>query len=287
MGTFPRKCIVESYKRDQASHGYLPPLVFFVALSSQASLAADLARSRKIQHEAAQNVRVGGTKSNASSSQIGLDKKASTAAITSRSFEAMQSRALRIFHRSVARFQNLTEEDFNEVAKLNLFTSAYETYSDEKETIASAKDDGGDEETSEENVNPTPSFSVPASSIPLRQNRGSLSVGGGVRGNGDEFPKVIGADNHEVGEIFQEGSATSAVKPSETKREGSGGQLRDSDEESSAEFTSAVLRVLRASVLILGGCNLGALPSDKKLWKAVRPMLLDRSLRHRIRHFDR
>lgn len=48
-----------------------------------------------------------------------------------------------------------------------------------------------------------------------------------------------------------------------------------------------VLRVLRATVVVLGGCALGSLPSDRDLWVAVRPMLLDGSLRHRVRHFDR
>lgn len=73
----------------------------------------------------------------------------------------------------------------------------------------------------------------------------------------------------------------------EKERGGTATHKRVARAHNSSAVSTAVLRVLRATVVILGGCGLGPLPSDKDLWRVVRTMLLDGSLRHRVRHFDR
>lgn len=204
------------------------------------------------------------------------------AAISSRSFQAMQSRALRLFQRGVSRFQTLTHDDFKRVADLNLLpedvgvrkVAVDEEAEGENEgevldkARSNAKVDGeavptvqeGNREehagiAEEKEANPTPSLSASSSSSSHRQ----LSLG-----------HSHSVQDAQVGEVGVNHENPASSPPSATP-----------------PAAAAVLRVVRATVLVLGGCGLGALPSDMELWEAVKPMLSDGSLRHRVRHFDR
>ncbi|CAM9420414.1 unnamed protein product, partial [Ectocarpus fasciculatus] len=251
----------------------------------KASLTKDLARRRKIQREAAKSTRAGSRGRNLENQLVvSTTGPSGVAAISSRSFQAMQSRALRLFQRSVSRFQALTEDDFKRVADLNLLpedvglrkVAVDEAGESENEGGAlnkagsNAKVDGeavptvqeGDrgehDVTAEENDagrNPTPSLSAAAFSSSHRQ----LSLGQSHSG-----------EDAEAGEVGVKEENGASSPPSAT-----------------VPAAAVVLRVVRATVLVLGGCGLGALPSDKELWEAVKPMLSDGSLRHRVRHFDR
>ncbi|CAM9523835.1 unnamed protein product, partial [Ectocarpus sp. 4 AP-2014] len=252
----------------------------------KASLTKDLARRRKIQREAAKSTRAG-TRGRNLENQLAVSttRPSGVAAISSRSFQAMQSRALRLFQRSVSRFQALTEDDFKRVADLNLLledvgvrkVAVVKAEEGENEGEALKKADSkaevdgeavptvqegdrderaGIAEEKEAGRNPTPSLSAATSSSSSRRK---LPLG--------QSQSVNDAEAGELGvkEVNLALSPPSATVPA----------------------AAAVLRVVRATVLVLGGCGLGALPSDKELWEAVKPMLFDGSLRHRVRHFDR
>lgn len=200
----------------------------------------------------------------------------------------MKSRALRLFRRSVSRFQVLSEHDFKIVAELNLLSESTDesvvddndakNFDVEKENGATAEERGKDkkekeeaEEEAEEARNPTPSLS--SSSSPPSSSRLSL--------------RQIGSDSEADGS-----RSGSTGTHSDKGEEGSGKVGEDSPTSPpppavAVPAAASILRMLRATVLVLGGCGLGALPSDKRLWEGVKSMLLDGSLRHRVRHFDR
>lgn len=198
----------------------------------------------------------------------------------------MQSRALRLFRRSVSRFQVLTERDFKIVAELTLLSENAE----ENAVDGGGADDGdgektddgkeekkqekeGADEAADDERNPTPSLSSSSSSSTSHRR---LSLGQSDS-NGDD------ADGGSSG-----GTGTHPDKGEE--EDGKAGENNPTSLPPTAvdvPGAAAILRILRATVLVLGGCGLGPLPSDKKLWEAVQPMLLDGSLRHRVRHFDR
>lgn len=179
----------------------------------------------------------------------------------------MKTRALRAFHRTATRLQALTKEDFQQVADLEElaeFTVSTVTIAgrtaDDKTTQSAATADGTEDDVGEENqdsreqakeeeIDPTPSLSS------ARRTQADSKIGR-LSGAVDEVKGIEGTA------VDDSGGARIAV-------------------------ASSVLRVLRATIVILGGCGLGALPSDRDLWTAVRAMLLDGSLRHRMRHFDR
>lgn len=247
--------------------------------SNQASLAVDLTRRRKIQRDAARAARAAGAGSDQHHGNHAASVRhtgSKPAAISSRSFEAMQSRALRLFQRSVSRFQVLTEDDFKRVAGLNLLPdSAGEGAVDRCSDGSDVGDGNGAEDHNgvgqEQARNPTPSLSASSSSRPSSSSRhpfrGSNKdiASGSSDGVGDRPAEMGGAGREE-----EERKTASQPSPAVA-----------------VSAAAAILRMLRATVLVLGGCGLGALPSDKDLWDAVRPMLSDGSLRHRLRHFDR
>lgn len=244
---------------------------------NQASLAVDLARRRKIRREAARAARAAraagagaGDRNRGNQAASAMRPGPRLAAISSRSFEAMQSRALRLFQRSVSRFQVLTEDDFRRAADLNLLPDGAD------EGAAGRGGDAGDVgggdvvEDQEQARNPTPSLSAPSPS-PSSGRRPSRGSNKGEAGGSSDG---VGHRLEETGEgAGRVGGKTTASRPSSAA--------------AVPAAAAAILRVLRATVLVLGGCGLGALPSDKDLWDAVRPMLSDGSLRHRLRHFDR
>lgn len=253
---------------------------------NQASLAADLARRRKIKREAARTARAAaasGHKNRGSQAASTGWPGPKTAAISSRSFEAMQSRALRLFRRSVSRFQVLTERDFKIVAELDLLPEdtdegavdggCAEDVDGEKKEGARREGEKKTEDMEEEAEgarNPTPSLSSssPPSNrrLSLRQSGEDSNANGGSSGGTGTHPDEAGEGGGKVGEDNPTSPPLSPV---------------------AVPAAAAILRMLRATVLVLGGCGLGALPSDKELWEAVKPMLLDGSLKHRVRHFDR
>lgn len=239
-----------------------------------------------------------------------LTKPGSTPApITARSFDAMQTRALRIFQQSVEGLQALTDDDFAEIAAMNPFLSSAKpigvakiahTYSganSENVTppektgdsgIHGQGDDGEQAKASDEEQerNPTPSLSAVSrpQRLPLRESRNNSDTVGDCI---DEYSRHVedGRDSQKVAQSLPTGGDGDTGDASPTRK------LSMSSATPTTATTTitarACLRVLRAVLLVLGGCGLGALPSDKELWRAVRPMLLDGSLRHRIRHFDR
>lgn len=237
--------------------------------------------------EAVQSARVGGNRKRLSKA----------AAITSRTLAAMQSRALCAFQRSVARLQALTEDDFEQVAALDLLSDKDAT--DGKLLLAAAAtaafpSQGGGEQASRSSMelgggnksissteledangreNPTPSLSA-AQPRPLPVRKSDVS-NNSSRGRDDEE----GAKEETSIAPTGENASTEAIPLAES--------LQAERSPSSSIPAAMVLRVLRATVVVLGGCGLGALPSDRELWEAVKPMLVDGSLRHRVRHFDR
>lgn len=232
----------------------------------------DLARRRKIQREAARAARAArarGETGHGNQAASAGRPGPTVAAISSRSFEAMQSRALRLFQRSVSRFQVLTEDDFKRVADLSLVPdkkdgSAVNRGGDAGN--AGGGDDVGDHngDGQEQARNPTPSLSASSSRRPSCGNNKD-DAGGSCDGSGHR-PENSGEEGGRDEEKGAESQPSSLV---------------------AVPAAAAILRLLRATVLVLGGCGLGVLPSDKDLWDAVRPMLSDGSLRHRLRHFDR
>lgn len=239
----------------------------------------DLARRRKIQREAARAARAaraGGETNTGNQAASARRPGPKPAATSSRSFEAMQSRALRLFQRSVSRFQALTEDDFKSVADLNLLPENADEGTADRGGRVGDVGGGGDVEDhngvgQEQSRNPTPSLSASSSSSFSSSSRRPSR----------------GCSKYEDG-----GSSDDIERRPEEPEEGAGkeGEKETESQPSSAVATpgaAAILRLLRATVLVLGGLGLGALPSDKDLWDAVRPMLSDGSLRHRLRHFDR
>lgn len=247
-------------------------------------MAAGLTRRREIQTEAARSARVGGNRKKRSSPN--------PAAITSQSLAAMQSRALRAFQRSVARLQALTDDDFEKVAALNLVsggtllltasvTAAVPSHGSGEETpLSSTIEPGADSE----GANPTPSLSAPHSRLLSLQNGGSGDErSASSRGNDSNEEEGDQEERSIVPLLVEENTSTGEAVPLAEAP-----QVESKISCSSASFSAgAVLRVLRATVVVLGGCGLGPLPSDKELWEAVKPMLVDGSFRHRVRHFDR
>ena len=224
----------------------------------------DLARRRKIQREAARAARAARARG-----ETGHGNQAASAAISSRSFEAMQSRALRLFQRSVSRFQVLTEDDFKRVADLSLVpdkkTGSAVNRGGDAGNVGGGDDVGDHNGDGQEQArNPTPSLSASSSRRPSCGNNKD-DAGGSCDGSGHR-PENSGEEGGRDEEKEAESQPSSLV---------------------AIPAAAAILRLLRATVLVLGGCGLGALPSDKDLWDAVRPMLFDGSLRHRLRHFDR
>lgn len=233
----------------------------------------DLARRRKIKREAARAARAArarGDTNHGNQAAFAGRPGPTIAAISSRSFEAMQSRALRLFQRSVSRFQVLTDDDFKRVAGLSLLPLKNADEGAVNRGGGVGDVDGGDDDENhngdrqDQARNPTPSLSASSS---LRPSRGSKKddTGGNSDGRG-HCPEDTGERGGKDGEKETESQPSSAV---------------------AVPAAAEILRLLRATVLVLGGCGLGALPSDKDLWDAVRPMLSDGSLRHRLRHFDR
>lgn len=256
-------------------HIKFPLPVFKVALClhiptlstiKQASLEADIKERRKIQDEAEQGVRARSARDSSSGGRKrDGGKKTETALsthivnITSGSLKAMQARALRVFQRSMTCLQVLTDEDFRQVADLEELaelTAAVTGPTDDATPSTGSIGDGDvDNHESlrgkeEEEANPTPSLS----SARHAEAEAEQQVDTADRGN-------------ECGGIATDERGAGVPNPS--------------------AVSMSVLRVLRAAVVVLGGCGLGPLPSDKDLWRAVRAMLLDGSLRHRMRHFDR
>lgn len=300
--SIPPEGICQCYNENnvQNTRPFCFPANVLCAWKNQATLAEDLARRRQINREAARSARVGRSINRAKSNQRQALTKSGTTAITSRSFEAMQSRALRIFRRSMARLQALTDEDFQRVAALstvagddavgndNRFaTTTTEItpvdapeYGDNTARSPSSESADDDRDNADDNLNnvdeaenPTPSLSARHSKISNCSSSCTADCGAGSYRNGREASAKQNAD--------------ADAKPREKEKDRQGEDIGCSAVLPSSMVPAAVLQVLRATVVMLGGCGLGALPSDKKLWRAVRPMLLDGSLRHRVRHFDR
>lgn len=203
----------------------------------------------------------------------------------------MRERALRLFRASVARLEGLTEVDSRKLVEA--FSSTQNV--DETGTMdgietklltlsADSGEGSDDQECIRRDENPTSSLFAAAqdTAFPPRSEIGGrsavLSVGQGSgclvprRGSGEQE----GAKKRVVPELGER----------EMNLEG-GEKSTESLAVAAVEHSAAVLRVLRATVLVLGGCGLEPMPSDKALWRAVKPMLLDGSLRYRVRHFDR
>lgn len=277
---------------------------------TQASLKAYLTQRRKIQREAARSARAGGGARTRAASSRGPG--ACAAAVSSRSFQAMQSRALRLFQRSVSRFQELTEDDFRRVAGLDLVRPK-----NAEGDASGREEDHGDDLEGTGKVAGTARGTAAGETDPEKR-QGEAASGVGTKDpsghDGDENKDDDSSDAAEdQEEEEEEGSnptpslsarSTSSsssrrrsrpsVEPRPEEGKEGGGQSNDlvslsspSSHTISDTEAAAVLRVVRATVLVLGGCGLGALPSDRELWEAVRPMLLDGSFKHRLRHFDR
>lgn len=219
----------------------------------------------------------------------------------------MQTRALSIFHHSVTRLQALSDEDFTNVARA-VHTPPYFTddttavdgttvdSDGETNSNASSSRGTGNKELQKEVADPTPSLAAP----PPRRRGGSLLGGGKIldyRGcSPDEAEETEEANKSEETKRVSTSTEDKHEKKKEEERhegeeEGEGERKEEEEGREGSRTLSIVsakaLRVLRATVIVLGGCGLGSLPSDKELWRAVRPMLLDGIFRHRIRHFDR
>ena len=274
--------VVKQQAKNASTSVKLPSLPVPAIELIQESLAAGLTRRQEIQSEAARSARVDGNKTKRSSSK--------PAAITSQSLAAMQSRALCVFQRSVARLQALTDDDFDKVATLNLVsgstllldasaTAAVPSRGSGKETSPSSTINTG---VGSEGANPTPSLSAPRSRLLCLRSPGSSDDRNATsRGNECTEEETDQEERSIVPLLVGENASTEEAAP-----------LADTPQaENASSFSSfsagAVLRVLRATVVVLGGCGLGPLPSDKELWEAVKPMLVDGSFRHRVRHFDR
>lgn len=196
----------------------------------------------------------------------------------------MQARALRAFQRSTARLQALAEDDFKKVAEENMVprTNAQSETVDDRPPAApsnpaknSSDGDAGDNgthEDAEEESDPTPSLSAVPRGVSVSNGRDKfVKMGQGADSPEEEGKRRIDSEEEPLGEEEEAGPGAICVR----------------DARSASTVSAAALRVLRATVVVLGGCGLGALPSDVELWRAVRPMLLDGTLRHRVRHFDR
>lgn len=223
----------------------------------------------------------------------------------------MQSRALRLFQRSVSRFQVLTDNDFKTVAGLNLLHP--DTAS--KDASEKGEDHGDDLEAPREAESPASEIVAGKAAPEAEEEETTRSITSNGTSSDDanesKDREGVAAEEKKAGDA--EGSnptpslsarSTSSSssrrrhrrlsldhRPDERKE--GGGQLDDlaslspSSDTLSATEAAAILRMVRATVLMLGGCGLGALPSDKELWEAVKPMLLDGSFKQRVRHFDR
>ena len=270
------------YIRDNAVYSSLQLFTSLTSVSrsaNQASLAVDLSRRRKIQREAARAARAAraGGETNRKQAASASRPGAKPVAISSRSFQAMQSRALRLFRRSVSRFQALTEDDFTRVADLSLLPESADEGVEDRGGDVGGSDAGGDIADhngvgKEQARNPTPSLSAASSTSSASSSRrpsggSSKDEAGGSSEGVEHRPEETGEGGVQKGEKETESRPSSSV--------------------AAVPAAAAILRLLRATVLVLGGLGLGALPSDKELWDAVRPMLSDGSLRHRLRHFDR
>lgn len=213
------------------------------------------------------------------------------ATINARSFEATRERGLRIFPASVTRLEALTEDDSKKLVEAFLSVPNV----DETDTImdgrgekplASSADPGegsGDQDRIQGKENPTSSLSTAAQDIafPPRSEIGGRSAALSV---GQESGCIV----PRRGSGEQEGAEKRIVPfPGESEPNLKGSEENTERLVASSESSAAIFRVLRATVLVLGGCGLGPLPSDKALWRTVKPMLLDGSLPHRVRHFDR
>lgn len=203
----------------------------------------------------------------------------------------MRERALRSFRASVTRLEALTEDDSRKLAEA-LFSApnVYETDTMdglERELLTLSADPvegNDDQECIQGDKNPTSSLSAAAQDIELPPQS---EIGG--RGESLSVGKEIDCLVPRRGSGEQERAEKRVVHvPGESELNLEGGEENTERlAAAAAERSAAALRVLRATVLVLGGCGLGPLPSDKALWRAVKPMLLDGSLRHRVRYFDR
>ena len=238
----------------------------------QASLSADIGRRWRLTTDAERrDARARGVNLNAT--------------VNSRSFEAMQSRALRMFRSSAACLQALTEDDFKRIAGETLRPKKDRNHDtdvakSDDHFLASPNPGGGNgnQETFLEIADPTPSLSVLGAVSPRRgemiRRRESTSTEAQESDPNRQQREPRDQDVHPMKPVSEE--SKSDPKDSEKRKR-----------EWSSDRSAAVSRILRATLLVLGGCGLGALPSDEALWRAVTPMLLDGSLRHRVRHFDR
>ena len=288
----------------------------------QASLAASLARRRQILSEATGSARVRGDKKKRLSKSATITSQ-SLAAMQSRALRAFQRSVARLQALTDDDFEKVASldllSDANADAEANadkdgsgadarnaalLLTAAATAVPPQGSEQASrssgiALDDFSNERDAREreDVNPTPSLSASLSPPrrPPLQTFGSQISNGGGDSTGDEkrnhrAPEenlgVPSGEENAAAATQQATSATTETIPF-VKSQQSQQAERSSSPPISSVSAAVVLRVLRATVLVLGGCGLGALPSDRDLWEAVKPMLEDGSLRHRVRHFDR
>lgn len=293
----------------QHLHIHCPPLPFLapfpllvIAVVHQASLQADLEKRRKILEDGAQ----GATSSSSRTASGGKKRKglnehettlSTVVNVTARSFEAMQAEALQTFQEGAACLQALTDEDFRRVAELEalsglradgLADNSATCLQTNAATASECNQDGSRRWDGEGEADPTPSLSVTADrTAEPRQcwNEEKMEQKDCVGYGGD-------IDCDGVSGTFDAEAADGSGRRNADKKEEYAGATIVMEEEGTGGnharvAAASVLRVLRATVLVLGGCGLGSLPSDRHLWRAVREMLLDGSLRHRVRHFDR
>lgn len=290
----------------------------------QASLAASLARRRQILSEATGSARVRGDKKKRLSKSATITSQ-SLAAMQSRALRAFQRSVARLQALTDDDFEKVASldllSDANADADANadkdgsgadarnaalLLTAAATAVPPQGSDQASrssgiALDDFSNERDAREreDVNPIPSLSASLSPPrrPPLQTFGSQISNGGGDSTGDEKSKSNHrAPEENLGVPSGEENAAAATQQAtpattETIPFVKSQQRQQAERSSSPPISSVsaavVLRVLRATVLVLGGCGLGALPSDRDLWEAVKPMLEDGSLKHRVRHFDR
>lgn len=142
-----------------------------------------------------------------------------------------------------------------------------------------------------EGKDPTPSLSASPPAPRLPSGKRGSDISNGSDNNDEEEDgarekssiKSRGEENAATTEAISVAEEVTPLAKSQQNRQAE----RASSPPISSVSAAVVLRVLRATVVVLGGCGLGGLPSDRDLWAAVKPMLVDGSLRHRVRHFDR
>lgn len=289
--------------------------------TDQESLAEDLARRQKIQED--EGATTAGCDRDGERDISG--RALTTVAITCRSFQIMQTRALEMFQHSLASLQALRDGDFQDVAELLVLEGrtagpgVVHTEGDEEHTIASklaieVRAGEVDDHHDEGEPDPMPSLSTfgkrhltgdstSSSSSANNKETGSEETandrngeggGGGDSGQRKYLQKDEGGEfdekdplAHSYGDDKRDTAQDIRMDNGRTCPDGNFSHHGIEEHEKGWVTAAAALRVLRATVVVLGGCGLGPLPSDKDLWVAVRPMLLDGSLRHRIRHMDR